>query len=41
MIASLIGGARPHDLSEFLQVVAIAVLVPLIIYAFGGRLLAA
>ena len=41
MIASLSGGARPHDLSEFLQVLAVAVLGPLIIYALGGRLLAA
>ena len=35
MISSLSGGARPHDLSEFLQVLAVAVL------ALGGRLLAA
>lgn len=41
MIASVSGGARPHDLSEFLQVLAVAVLGPLVIYALGGRLLAA
>jgi hypothetical protein len=41
MIASLSGGVRPHDLSDLLQVVAVAVLGPLVIYAVGGRLLAA
>jgi hypothetical protein len=41
MIASLSSGTRPHDLSDFLQVVAVVVLGPAIIYALGGRLLAA
>ncbi len=41
MIASVSSVARPHDLSEFLQVLAVALLGPLVIYALGGRLLAA
>ncbi|MGH9771271.1 MAG: hypothetical protein ACRD4Q_06195 [Candidatus Acidiferrales bacterium] len=41
MIASMSGGAHSHSLSEFLQVVAIAVIGPAILYVLTGRLLAA
>jgi hypothetical protein len=38
----LLSGDIPHrDLSDFLQVVGVAVLGPVIIYALGGRVLAA